>query len=84
MKSYQIKRKVEVLCNQLNAAGVKSFFLISKRGVPYIKVVKNNLFSGICYFANSDSFRLFKPITNEKLCDIKTETELLEYVCNYK
>lgn len=82
MRSSQIKRKMETLNNQFNAAGIKSFFLISKRGVPYIKIAKkNNLFS-VCYFAKSDLFRLFKSVTNKKLCDIKTETELIKYVCD--
>ena len=81
MKGHQIKRKMEVLHNIFKSNGVNSFYLISRRGVPYIRIAKkNNLFS-ICYFAKSDLFRLFKAITNAKLCDIKTEPELIDYVC---
>ena len=82
MKGCQIERKMEALNNIFKSKGINSFYLISKRGVPYIRIAKkNNLFS-VCYFAKSDLFRLFKAITNAKLCDIKTESELINYVCN--
>ena len=82
MNSEEIKNKVRNAQEQISKGGVDAEFLISQRGVPYIKINKKGVRFNVCYFANQSTFKVFKK--GIPTCDICTEEGLYDFIVGNK
>ena len=74
------RQKCKNLAYNLQNAGVSCQFMISMRGVPYIRVLLCDATMGICWFGKSRFWRIFGPTRNEKEADIAEHWKVIDYM----